>query len=471
MFERYTEKARRVIFFARYEASQFGSPYIETEHILLGLLREDKALTNRILRAPASVEAIRKQIEGHTTIHEKVSTSVDLPLSNEGKRVLAYAAEEAERLSHKHIGTEHLLLGMLREERCFAAEILNERGIRLSAMREELAHAQGQTASYTSERASTMLEQFSSDLTRAAVETELDPLVGRADELQAVLHALGSRNRNSVVLIGEAGVGKTAIVEGLALWIAAGNAPPFVADKCIFALDLGRMAAGANPAQFATRINALIKELIESHNPILFVRELTTLVGLGMAGALDAVNILRPALSRGQIQCITEATAADYEATLQKIPWFASCSRTVRVSPLSEEHILKVLQEQKARFENYHSVSYTDEALQCAARYARGYPARAVDVVDSAGTIVKLRQAHPPEEIHEVQKRIRFILHRMESAIANHEFEKARFYSDEERKERANLEALREKYRLDEPSTSTVVRLTDMEAAISRAAA
>ena len=470
MFERYTEKARRVIFFARYEASQFGSPYIETEHMLLGLLREDKALTSRMLRSQASVEAIRRQIEGHTTIQERVSTSVDLPLSNESKRVLAYAAEEAERLSHKHIGTEHLLLGMLREERCFAAEILNERGIRLSAMREELAHAQGEPASYASDRASTMLEQFCSDLTRAALENELDPLIGREDELQAVLHALGGRNRNSVVLIGEAGVGKTAIVEGLALWIAAGNAPPFLDDKRILTLDLGRMAAGANQAQFAARMNSLVHELAESHNPILFIRELTTLVGVGLGGSLDAVNILRPALGRGAVQFITEGTTVDYEATLQNIPWFASCSRTVRVSTLTEEEILRVLQEQKARFEKYHSVTYTDEALQCAARYANGCPAKAIDVMDSAGTTVELRQAHPPEEMHEVQKRIRFILHRMESAIANHEFEKARFYSDEELKERANLEALRKKYRLDEASTSTLVHLSDMESAISRSA-
>src|SRR5216683_62808 len=183
MFERYTEKARRVIFFARYEASQFGSPYIETEHLLLGLLREDKALTNRFLRSHASVESIRKQIEGHTTIREKVSTSVDLPLSNECKRVLAYAAEEAERLSHKHIGTEDLLLGLLREEKCFAAEILHERGLRLPTIREEKAQPQRQ-------RESSLLSEFSRDLTQAAMDTQLDPLVGRESELERVIQIL-----------------------------------------------------------------------------------------------------------------------------------------------------------------------------------------------------------------------------------------------------------------------------------------
>ena len=198
MFERYTEKARRVIFFARYEASQFGSPYIETEHLLLGLLREDKALTNRFLRSHASVESIRKQIEEHTTIREKVSTSVDLPLSNECKRVLAYAAEEAERLSHKHIGTEHLLLGLLREEKCFAAEILQERGLRLPAIREELqrttqekAPAHGQAGKGSGRQEQSMLAEFSRDLTQSAMDQQLDPLVGRD-------HGGGSRDPDPV---------------------------------------------------------------------------------------------------------------------------------------------------------------------------------------------------------------------------------------------------------------------------------
>src|SRR5882724_8069291 len=253
MFERYTEKARRVIFFARYEASQFGSPYIETEHLLLGLLREDKALTNRFLRSHASVESIRKQIEGHTTIREKVSTSVDLPLSNECKRVLAYAAEEAERLSHKHIGTEHLLLGLLREEKCFAAEILQERGLRLPTIREELqrttqekpaAQQQKQQRGGNSGGEQSMLAEFSRDLTQAAMDQQLDPLVGRDQEVDRVIQILCRRTKNNPVLIGEPGVGKTAIVEGLAQKIADGDVPSFLADKRVLSLDLSLIVAG-----------------------------------------------------------------------------------------------------------------------------------------------------------------------------------------------------------------------------------
>src|SRR3982750_1345964 len=244
MFERYTEKARRVIFFARYEASQFGSPYIETEHLLLGLLREDKALANRFLRSHAAVDSIRKQIEGHATIREKVSTSVDLPLSHECKRVLAYGAEEAERLNHKHIGTEHLLLGLLREEKCFAAEILHERGLRLSTIREELARSQSEKAQPQRQRESSLLAEFSRDLTQSAMDTKLDPLVGRESELERVVQILCRRTKNNPVLIGEPGVGKTAIVEGLGQRISDGDVPSFLADKRILALDLSLIVAG-----------------------------------------------------------------------------------------------------------------------------------------------------------------------------------------------------------------------------------
>src|ERR1700682_5855615 len=208
MFERYTEKARRVIFFARYEASQFGSPYIETEHLLLGLLREDKALANRFLRSHAAIESIRKQIESHTTIREKVSTSVDLPLSHECKRVLAYGAEEAERLNHKHIGTEHLLLGLLREDKSFAAEILHERGLRLSTLREDLSRAQNEKPSANRPKETSLLSEFSRDLTQAAMENQLDPLVGREGELERVVPILCRRAEKKPVLIGETGGGQ-----------------------------------------------------------------------------------------------------------------------------------------------------------------------------------------------------------------------------------------------------------------------
>ena len=314
MFERYTERARRVIFFARYEASQFGSTTIETEHLLLGLIREDKNLTNRFLRNSSSIESIRKEIEGRTTIREKVSTSIDLPLSNECKRILAYAAEEAERLNHRHIGTEHLLLGILREEKCVAAEILHERGLRLVAIREELARSVPDRQALIKPKETPLLSEFSRDLTQAAMDGVLDPLVGRDAEIDRVIQILCRRTKNNPVLIGDPGVGKTAIVEGLAQRIVDGEVPSFLADKRILVLDLSLIVAGTKyRGQFEERLKTIMKELVDNPNTVVFIDELHTLVGAGSAeGSLDAANILKPALSRGEIQCIGATTPAEY---------------------------------------------------------------------------------------------------------------------------------------------------------------
>jgi len=475
MFERYTEKARRVIFFARYEASQFGSPYIETEHLLLGLLREDKALTNRFLRSHASIESIRKQVEARTPIRDKVSTSVELPLSQECKRVLAYAAEEAERLSHKHIGTEHLLLGLLREDKSFAAEILHDRGLRLSTLREELNRAQSEKVSSSRSKETSLLAEFSRDLTQAALENQLDPLVGRENEVERMVQILCRRTKNNPVLIGEPGVGKTAIVEGLAERIAEGDVPSFLADKRILALDLSLIVAGTKyRGQFEERLKTIMKELMEAQNAIIFIDELHTLVGAGSAeGSLDAANILKPALSRGEIQCIGATTPAEFRKSIERDRSLERRFQAVRVPPPDEAQAIKILFGIKERYEKFHAVTYTDEALSnsvyLSSRYIpdRFLPDKAVDLIDEAGARVKLRQSTLPEEMIDVQKRIKFVVHRMENAIANHEFEKARFYSDEERKERENLRLLREKYNIDETSIGAVTRM-DIEEVVSR---
>ena len=475
MFERYTEKARRVIFFARYEASQFGSPYIESEHLLLGLIREDKALANRFLRSHAAIESIRKQIEAHTQVREKVSTSVDLPLSHECKRVLAYAAEEAERLSHKHIGTEHLLLGLLREEKCFAAEILLERGLRLATIREELARSQSEKLLSNRPKANSLLAEFSRDLTQSAIDGALDPLIGRANEVERVVQILCRRTKNNPVLIGEPGVGKTAIVEGLAQRIADGVVPSFLAEHRILALDLSLIVAGTKyRGQFEERLKTIMKELMENQNSIIFIDELHTLVGAGSAeGSLDAANILKPALSRGEIQCIGATTPSEFRKSIEKDRSLERRFQAVKVAPPSEEEAVQVLFGVKDRYEKFHAVAYTDEAVEAAvytsSRYIpdRFLPDKAIDLVDEAGARVKLRQTTMPDEIAEVHKRIKFIVHRMENAIANHEFEKARFYSDEERKERENLRLLREKYNLDESAAAAVTK-DDIEDIVAR---
>ena len=471
MFERYTEKSRRVIFFARYEASQFGSPYIETEHLLMGLMREDKALTNRFLRSLASVELIRKQIEAHTTIREKVSTSVDLPLSNESKRVLAYAAEEAERLGHKHIGTEHLLLGLLREEGCFAADLLKERGVKLETVREDLARVTHEPESRTPAPTPPALAEISRDLTQAAIEGQLGPVLGRDLEIEAVIEVFGNLRNGNPLLVGEKGAGKGAIVEALAQRIAEGTVPGFLAEKRVLVFDT-QLAPGSVGRQFQRMQLQAGAKGGEGFDTILYAGDLRALLTPSAAPGTGS-ETLRSSPLQGKMRCIATSTPGDYKECVRAAPWLEDSFRAVYVRSLGVEETLSVLKARKQIYEKFHEVSYSEEALEFAAQGAESYlidralPGKAFELLDAAAARVKMRQNALPEEIVEAQKRIKFIMHRMDSAIVNHEFEKARFYSDEERKERENLSALREKYSPDEAPSNEVSR-EDVEEVIAR---
>jgi ATP-dependent Clp protease ATP-binding subunit ClpC len=400
MFERYTEKARRVIFFARYEASQFGAPAIEPEHLLLGLMREDKTLTGRFFpRAQVSIESIRKEIEGRTLLREKISTSVELPLAPETKHVLAFAHEESDRLQHRHIGTEHLLLGLLREERSMAAEILYERGLRLNAVRDEIARQSGADARSSQKKDTPHLVEFSRDLTEDASNDKLDPLIGREAEIERVVQILCRRTKNNPVLIGEPGVGKTAIVEGLAQRIVRGEVPSFLENKRILSLDLSLIVAGTKyRGQFEERLKQIMRELVENPQYIVFIDELHTLVGAGSAeGSLDAANILKPALSRGEIQCIGATTPAEFRKSIEKDRSLERRFQAVKVPPPSEEEAVSILDGVRERYESFHQVRYSDDALQAAVYQSHRYipdrflPDKAIDVIDEAGARVKLR--------------------------------------------------------------------------------
>jgi ATP-dependent Clp protease ATP-binding subunit ClpC len=475
MFERYTEKARRVIFFARYEASQFGSPYIETEHLLLGLLREDKALTNRFLPGHGKVEAIRKQIEDHTITREKVSTSMDLPLSNEGKRVLAYAAEEAARLSHQHVGTEHLLLGLLREENSFGAQILNEHGVRLSAVREELARAMEETQPIAP-KAFVLLSEFSGYMTRIAREGRRPPLIGREKELEQMVHILGRSNKNNVVLVGEPGVGKKTMVEELVQRVADNAATAFLQDKLFVSIDLAMVVTAAQHSRRSTEfLNAVTEEMVKAEKDTLFFfDELHALLAAGPeSGAHEITLLLKSALLSGKVRCIASSTAAEHHAALEKAPWLNERFLAVKVEPPTVETAIKILQVEKDRFEKFHSVQYTDDAIAAAVilsnRLVANHrlPDKAIDVIDDAGAYVKMKQekAVLPEEVIEARKRLRFIANRHENAVENNEFEKARFYADEERTQREALAQLHMKHNIPERQ---VVRKEDIEEALAR---
>jgi ATP-dependent Clp protease ATP-binding subunit ClpC len=471
MFERYTEKARRVIFFARYEASQFGSPYIETEHLLLGVMREDKALTSRFIgpSSPSNWD-IRKEIEQHTMVREKVSTSVDLPLSNESKRVLAYAAEEAERLNHKHIGTEHVLLGLLREEGSYAAKLLADRNVKLDVVREQLgrmSHEQ-QTAMEAAARVAEARAKTAANLVRFELT---HPLIGRKEELDRIVYTLGRYRGKNPVLVGELGVGKRTIVGGLVQRITDENVPSFLKEREVMELDLPPWKAMSS-AWFESFHGALPKAA--ERGAILFVDELhTDIDGAFGPNASHLQEVLKRAIVSGQLQCISVATPAEYAKSIANHGWLESCFQPIHIAPANEADTAAVLQGIKHVYEDFHRVSYPDETLSAAVACAklflpsRHFPGKAVDVIDEAGSCAKLRRAELPKDVAEVQKRVRFIAQRHQSSIENHEYEKARFYSEEENKERAGLRALMEKHQIDGTAVG-LVTVDDIDAVIAR---
>ncbi|PYR88957.1 MAG: ATP-dependent Clp protease ATP-binding subunit ClpC [Acidobacteria bacterium] len=478
MFERYTERARRVLFFARYEASQLGSISIETEHLLLGLIREGKGLTSRIFaRSHLSLESIRKEIEGRTVFREKVSTSVEIPFSAETKRVLQFAAEEADRLLHNYIGTEHLLLGILREERSVAATILMEKGMRLNTVREDIVALLNEKTTLTRVKETPLLAEFSRDLSDAAMKNQLDPLVGRHIELERVQQVLCRRTKNNAVLIGEPGVGKTAIVEGLAQKIVYGDVPHFLADKRILALDISLIVAGTKyRGQFEERLKAIMKELTENPNIIVFIDELHTLVGAGSAeGSLDAANILKPALSRGEIRCIGATTPSEYRKYIEKDRSLERRFQAVKVDPPSERETIEVLMGVKDRYEQFHHVDYTNEAIEAAVYQSSRYitdrflPDKAIDLVDEAGARAKLREAgYSSEEFGEINRSIRVAVEQMENAVSEKNFEKAQFYREQEIQARDNLQFVREKFDVKSNTRRVTVGKGDIDEVVSK---
>ena len=385
---------------------------------------------------------------------EKVSTSVEIPFSAETKRVLQFAAEEADRLLHNYIGTEHLLLGILREERSVAASILMEKGMRLNTVREDIVQLLNEKTTLTRVKETPLLAEFSRDLTESAMKNQLDPLVGRDYELERVQQVLCRRTKNNAVLIGEPGVGKTAIVEGLAQKIVYGDVPHFLADKRILALDISLIVAGTKyRGQFEERLKAIMKELTDNPNIIVFIDELHTLVGAGSAeGSLDAANILKPALSRGEIRCIGATTPAEYRKYIEKDRSLERRFQAIKVDPPAEKETIEIILGVKDRYESFHHVEYTREAIEAAVYQSSRYitdrflPDKAIDLIDEAGARAKLREAGYSEEFGEINRSIRVAVEQMENAVSQKDFEKAQFYREQEVSARENLQFVREKF-------------------------
>jgi len=476
MFEKFTEKAKRVLFLARYEASQMGSRVIGTEHLLLGLLKEGEEITRELFqRSNIAVDMLRAELEEIGPSREKLSTSVEIPFSEETKKALTYAEEEANRLLHSYVGTEHILLGLLRVEHSAAARVLQEKGMELYAVREDTVALLKKRGVPKKKRETPFLNEFSQDLSAMAESGMFDPLIGREAELERVVQILSRRRKNNPVLLGEPGVGKTAIVEGLSQRIAEGNVPPSLVDKRILALDLSLIVAGTKyRGQFEERLKGIIGELTGSEDIIIFIDEIHSLIGAGSAeGSLDAANILKPALSRGEVQCIGATTPRDYHKYIEKDRALVRRFQAIKIVPPTENETIDILRGIKDRYERFHQVRFTDEALLCSVYLSNRYitdrflPDKAIDVIDEAGARVKLRKRTSYQEVKQVETRLKEATRSMKRALARKDFERAVRHHDEEMTLRREFEDLKRKAE-DEGQMILEVVKEDIEDVISR---
>jgi len=449
MFNRFTERARKVILLAKEEAKRFNHDYIGTEHILLGLVREGEGVAAAVLASfGLSSEKIRIEVEKLVQPGPSTVVSGDLPFTPKAKKVIELAMDEARTLGHNYIGTEHLLLGLIREGEGVASQVLMNMGLELDKVREEVmnllgsevpGYEQGQKVSQAKTPA---LDAFGRDLTKLAKDNKLDPVIGRKNEIERVIQILSRRTKNNPVLLGEAGVGKTAIVEGLAQKIIANEVPEILKDKRLIILDLALMVAGTKyRGQFEERIKAVMDEMKRSEDIIMFVDELHTLVGAGGAeGAIDASNILKPALSRGEIQCIGATTLDEYRKHIEKDAALERRFQTIMVEPPSVDETVEILKGLRDRYEAHHRVKFTDAAIEAAAKLSDRYisgrylPDKAIDLIDEAGARARLSVMTAPPDVKNVEEKVGVVRQEKEAAVKNQDFEKAAKFRDEERK-------------------------------------
>ncbi|MCC6464455.1 MAG: ATP-dependent Clp protease ATP-binding subunit [Planctomycetes bacterium] len=503
MFEQFTERARKVLGLARQEAQKFNHEYIGTEHILLGLILEGSGVAATVLRnMDVDLRKIRLEIEKLVKQGPQVMTAHSkLPFTPRAKRVIDLAKEEAASLNHEHVGTEHLLLGLLRENDGIAAQVLMNLGVRLDEVREEVLEllspeaggrekpdsdstrrnkptrdtssigpgpnpAGNATPGAANEKSKTpALDAFGRDLTELAREGSLDPVIGRKNEIERVIQVLCRRTKNNPVLIGEAGVGKTAIVEGLAQEVINGNVPEILRDRRIVVLDLAMMVAGTKyRGQFEERIKAVMTEVRRAKNVILFIDELHTLVGAGGAeGAIDASNVLKPALSRGEVQVIGATTLDEYRRYIEKDGALERRFQQVIVEPPSPEDALAILKGLKERYEAHHRVRYTEEALKgcvdLSSRYipSRFLPDKAIDVMDEAGARIRLRSMSKPPDLSNLSTDIDRLEAEKDEAISNQEYEKAAQLRDKAMQMRKEKERIQREWREQSNVISGVV--------------
>jgi ATP-dependent Clp protease ATP-binding subunit ClpC len=490
MYERFTDRARKVMQLANQEAQRFNHEYIGTEHILLGLVKEGSGVAANVLKnLDVDLRKIRLEVEKLVQSGPEMVTIGKLPQTPRAKKVIEYSMEEARNLNHNYVGTEHILLGLLREQEGVAAQVLMNLGLKLEDVREEVLNLLGhgmesgegggerggrEGAGASSETPGSpkgtksktpALDSFGRDLTELAKQGKLDPVIGRAREIERAIQVLCRRTKNNPVLLGEAGVGKTAIVEGFAQRVVSGDVPEILADKRIVVLDLAMMVAGTKyRGQFEERIKAVMNEVRRAKNTILFIDELHTLVGAGGAeGAIDAANVLKPALARGEIQCIGATTFDEYRKYIEKDNALARRFQEIVVEPTSRDETIEILKGLRERYEEHHRVKFTDEAVVAAVemseRYitARCLPDKAIDVIDEAGARVRLRTMSKPPDLKELDDDIEKLNKDKEDAVANQDFEKAAALRDQADKLRKKKETITRQWRDRSRETDGVV--------------
>jgi len=484
MFNRFTERARKVVLLAKEEAKRFNHDYIGTEHILLGLIREGEGVAAAVLqKLGLSPEKIRLEVEKLVQPGPATIVSGDIPFTPKAKKVIELAMEEARSLGHNYIGTEHLLLGLIREGEGVASQVLMNLGLDLNRVRNEVITLLGSStptpgaAMGSSAKTKTpALDAFGRDLTALARENKLDPVIGRKDEIERVIQILSRRTKNNPVLLGEAGVGKTAIVEGLAQTIVQGDIPELLRDKRVIILDLALMVAGTKyRGQFEERIKAVMDEIRRSENIILFIDELHTLVGAGSAeGAIDASNILKPALSRGEIQCIGATTLDEYRKYIEKDAALERRFQTIMVEPPSVQETVQILSGLRDKYEAHHKVKYLDAALEASSKLSDRYiagrflPDKAIDLIDEAGARARLSVLTVPQEIKELEGKINTLHKEKEAAIKGQDFERAAALRDQERESKEQLEIVKGEWKKKQNESQPTIGVEEIAYIVSK---
>jgi len=483
MWERFTERAKHVVSAAREEATRLNSEYVRTEHLLLGLCREPEGIAARALEnLGVDIEALALEIEQQCQRGTATATGEEISFTPRAKRVLELAVEEARRFNHSYIGTEHILLGLIKEGEGIAAKVLQDIKIDLGRVQAEVIRllgdqSRGSGQATAGKKSQTpALDTFGRDLTALAREDKLDPVIGREDEIERVIQILSRRTKNNPVLIGEAGVGKTAIVEGLAQAIIQSDVPDLLLNRRVLTLDLAGVVAGTKyRGQFEERLKSVMKEIRRADNIILFIDELHTIVGAGAAeGAVDAANMLKPSLARGELQCIGATTMDEYRKHIEKDAALARRFQTIIVEAPSVDQTVEIIYGLRDKYEAHHRVKFADEAIVAAAKLSNQYimdrflPDKAVDVIDEAGSRARLQITTRPSELKEIERSIEEVTQEKEEAIRSQEYEKAAGLRDKERTLIAKLDASKREWEKKRDSAETIVTSEDIAFIVSK---